>query len=69
MVVIHTKSENILKLYYLSHKTQADLLSGYTGQFVDQAGWKGLETDERREPARTLSAVGYFQRMETLHRG
>jgi hypothetical protein len=69
MVVIHTKSENILRLYYLSHKTQADLLSGYTGQFVDQAGWKGLETDERLEPARTLAAVGYFQRMETLRRG
>jgi hypothetical protein len=69
MVVVHTKPENILTLYYLSHKIQVDLLSGYTGQFVDQAGWKELETDERLEPARTLAAVGYLQRFETLRRG
>jgi hypothetical protein len=43
MVVVHTKPENILTLYYLSHKIQVDLLSGYTGQFVDQAGWKELK--------------------------
>jgi hypothetical protein len=70
MIVLRIKAE-LSSWSYGTYQVRLKLIYslGYKWQFVNQAGCKWQETDEKLEPTRTLRVIWYFQRLETLPPG